>query len=415
MPNRYFDLTDDVYISGRWDLGRPLDEQGQKMEDWLFTKGEPAAIKGRPRIPLRGGDGEALDFSEAGIGVPLVSARVAAVFAELAPKDVQLIPVDVEAHAKPFYILVCTRLVKCIDDEASEEVRYWRPEHGQPARVGEYRSVSGMRIDPSKVGEARVLRPWGWDGVLIVSEAIKEALERMGATGAKFKEVTGPSTLSAEERARDRKSRELLELADTAREAAWRTLGSLDNAVFMPIAMSGSWPGQRQLWRVIRREAGRTLLVTHGLSDPFIERMEPSVGFGLELALEVDAAVKDISKGWPLLLLDRVADEVAEHEHVREGLKAGLFSMEVSGKGLPKSLLTEEGRVAVLLGLESRTLPRHFSTPHGEVMLITVKVLLPSELAYVREHGARAQTELARCFSQSGEEHLSRVRRRPVV
>ena len=33
MANRYFDLTDDVYISGRWDLGRPLDEQGQKMED----------------------------------------------------------------------------------------------------------------------------------------------------------------------------------------------------------------------------------------------------------------------------------------------------------------------------------------------------------------------------------------------
>jgi hypothetical protein len=143
--------------------------------------------------------------------------------------------------------------------------------------------------------------------------------------------------------------------------------------------------------------------------------MEPSVGFGLELALEVDAAVKDISKGWPLLLLDRAADEVAEHEHVREGLKAGLFSMEVSGKGLPKSLLTEEGRVAVLLGLESRTLPRHFSTPHGEVMLITVKVLLPSELAYVREHGARGQTELARRFSESGEEHLSRVQRRPVV
>jgi uncharacterized protein DUF1629/suppressor of fused protein SUFU len=415
MPNRYFDLTDDVYLPGRWDLGTPTDAQGQKVDDYAFTKGAPVTGEARLRIPIRGGDGTELDFTEAGIGIPLVSARVASVFAELASTDVQLIPVHVEAHPEPFYILVCTRIVKCIDDEASAEVRYWKPEDDRPEKTGRYRAVYGMRIDPSKVGDAKVFRPWGWDVVLIVSEAIKEALERMGATGAKFTEVTGPSTVSAEERERDRKSRELLETADSARETAWRTLGSLDEEVFMPIAMSGSWPGQRQLWRVIRREAGRTLLVTHGLSDPFIERLEPSVGFGLELALEVDAAVKDISKGWPLLLLDRVAEEVAEHEHVREGVKAGLFSMEVSGKGMPKSLVTDEGRVAVLLGVESRTLPRHFSTPFGDVRLVTVKALLPAELAYLSEHGAKGQPELARRFAQNGEEHLSRLRRKPVV
>jgi hypothetical protein len=135
----------------------------------------------------------------------------------------------------------------------------------------------------------------------------------------------------------------------------------------------------------------------------------------VELTLEVDAAVKDISKGWPLMLLDRVADEVAEHEHVREGVKAGLFSMEVSGRGIPKSLVTEEGRVAVLLGVESRTLPSHFSTPYGEVKLVIVKALLPSELAYLLDHGAKGLAELARRFAQSGEEHLSRLKRKPVA
>jgi hypothetical protein len=415
MPNRYFDLSDDVYVPGRWDLGPPTDAQGREVDDYVFTKGERATLEGRLGIPFRGGDGKALDFSEVGIGVPLVSARVAAVFAELAPKDVQLIPVDVEAHSEPFFILVCTRLVKCIDDEASDEVRYWKPEDGRPEKTGRYRAVHGMRIDPVKVDDAKVFRPWGWDVVLIISEDIKQVLERMGATGAKFEEVTGPSTVSAEERARDRKCRELLESADTDRETAWRTLGSLDKEVVMPIAMSGSWPGHRQLWRVIRREAGRTLLVTHGLSDPFIERLEPSVGFGLELALEVDTSVKDVSKGWPLLLLERVADEVAEHEHVREAVKAGLFSMEVSAKGMPKSLLTEEGRGAVLLGLESHTLPGHFSTRYGEVKLVTVKALLPSELTYLLVHGAEGQAELARRFVESGEEHLSRLKRKPVV
>jgi hypothetical protein len=415
MSKRYFKLNDDVYIPGRWDLDTPMDAQGRKLDDWLFREGKPLSIEGRLRIPIGAGDGTVLDFTEAGIGVPIVSARAASLFAEMAPSDTQLIPVDVEAHLEPFYILVCTRVVKCIDDEKSGEVQYWRPEDGRPEMTGTYRAVYVMRIDPTKVGDAQVFRTWGYEGVLIVSEEVKQALERVGATGTRFTEVTGPAASTPEERERTRKSRELLETAASAREAAWSSLGSLDKEVIMPIAMSGSWPGQRQLWSVIRREGGHTLLVTHGLSDPCIARLEPSVGFGLELALEVDASVKDISKGWPLLLLERVADEVAEHEHVREGVKAGLFSMEVSGKGMPKSLVTEEGRVAVLLGVGSRTLPGHLSTPYGEVKLVTVKVLLPSELAYLLEHGGEGQAELARRFTQSGEEHLSRPRRRSAV
>jgi len=415
MGDHYFRLLDDIHIPGRWELDAPVDQQGQSVRTALFRQGEPARGEGRIRIPICV-SGKALDFSLlSGAPIPVVHSRVATLFAKLAPKDVQLIPVEVDGQPDSYSLLNVTRVVKCIDDAASEEVRYVKPEHGQPEKPGQYRSVIGMRIDPTKVGDAQVFRTWGWMGTIIVSEHIKDALERMGATGPRFKEVTGPSPLSAEEHARDRKSRELLEQADTARETAWRTLGVLDQDVFMPIAMNDSWPGQRQLWRVIRREGGRTLLVTHGLSDPFISTLEPSVGFGLELALEVDAAVKDISKGWPLLLLERVSSEVAKHEHVRERMKAGLFSMEVQGKGLPKPLLTSEGRAAVLLGTPSRTLPNQLSTPAGEVRLITVKALLPSELTYLMEHSAAGQAELARRFDLSGEEHLSRVKRRAVV
>jgi hypothetical protein len=49
------------------------------------------------------------------------------------------------------------------------------------------------------------------------------------------------------------------------------------------------------------------------------------------------------------------------------------------------------------------------------VRLVTVKALLPGELAHVLEHGAEGQAELARRFTESGEEHLSRTRRRPGV
>jgi hypothetical protein len=46
-------------------------------------------------------------------------------------------------------------------------------------------SVRDLHIDKAKVGSAQVLRCEGWTGPLIVSGKIKDALERMGATGTK--------------------------------------------------------------------------------------------------------------------------------------------------------------------------------------------------------------------------------------
>ncbi len=394
----------------------PTDDQGREVEEWWrFTEGHPVTLEQPLRVPLREHGGAPLDYSEAGISIPIVSSRVAMLLTELAPGDVQLLPVEVESQPDPFYILVAARLVKCIDDERSEEVQYWKPEDGRPERVGQYRSVFRMRIDPIQVGDAKVFRTWGWTSALIVSEDVKQALERMCATGLKFTEVTGPGVISEGERARDRKRRDLLERPHAAREVVWRTLGTLDKMALTPVAIDYSWPGHRQLWRVIERDGGRILLVTHGLSDPFIEHLESSVGFGLELALETDQFREPLEESWPFILLERVTKDAVTHEQVRAGIKAGLFSVAVSGKGLPKSLVTEEGRVGVLLGMESRTLPRHFSTPHGEVRLATVKALLPSEWVYLLEHGAQGRDELARRFAESGEEHLSRARRQPVV
>lgn len=186
---QYFRLSDDVRVSGRWYLDDPVDPRGGEVDRWQFESGLTVAIGGRLRVPLYR-TGKPLDFSVTAVGgAPIVHARVASIFAELASTDVQLVPVDVEDQADEFFILNVTRVVKCIDDQASAEVQYWKPEDGRPEKTGNYRAVHGLRIDPSKVGDAKVFRPWGWLVVLLISEEIKEALERTGATGTKFKEV----------------------------------------------------------------------------------------------------------------------------------------------------------------------------------------------------------------------------------
>jgi hypothetical protein len=408
MAKRYFELTEDMTSPARWLLSDPLDEQGNEVRTRQFMSGEPTRCDGLLRVPVYH-SGTPLDFTRVDTGaIPVVTEKVARVLTELAPDDVQLFPVDVESRPEPYFLVNVTRLVKCIDDEACTEVLYWQPEDGRPEKLGQYRDVYGMRIDPSKVADARVFRPWGWTVALIVAEEVKQALERTGATGLDFREVTGPG--------RERAHTDWPRQVDAAREAAWRTLGELEEESIVPIVPGGpAWPGQRQAWRVIHREGRRLLLVTDGLSDPFPGEEVPSVGFGLELAIETDEPVKDVQGSWALGVLQRVANEVAEHERVRKAALTSLLTMEVSGKGMPKSLVTEEGRVGVLLGLESSTLPRHFPTPAGEVRLVTVKTLLPSELAYRVQYGKQGREELVRRFVENGEEHLSRARRRAVV
>ncbi len=188
MPSRYFKLTDDVYIPGRWHLRTPVDETGKEVDPWQFTEGHPVQVDGRLRMSFRR-TGSPLDFTLAGLDIPVVRAHVASLLAELAPNDVQFLPVDIEGQTDPFCIFVATRLIRCIDDAATGEVRYWTPEDGRPEKVGKYQLVRGMRIDPSKAGDAKVFRTWGWTIALIVHEDIKRALERANVTGTHFKEV----------------------------------------------------------------------------------------------------------------------------------------------------------------------------------------------------------------------------------
>ncbi|NTX05553.1 MULTISPECIES: imm11 family protein [Myxococcus] len=191
MPNqsRYFRLNQDVQ-AGNWSLGDPLDETGNEVEDiWQFAKGRPIQLASRLTFPIEE-PGRWLDYCTAGVAMaPIVHVRVANLFAELAPDDVQLIPVDVEGRPEQHVMLIATKLIRCIDDKASREILIWQPEDERPDKLGQYRSVAGMRIDRTKLGGAKVFRTWGWEIALVITEDLKVALERAKVTGAKFVEV----------------------------------------------------------------------------------------------------------------------------------------------------------------------------------------------------------------------------------
>jgi hypothetical protein len=188
MAPRFFELSDDVHVPHRWHLKNPADRQGCELDNpWQFTDGRALHFEERLKVPIEHA-GRPLDFTLAGLSIPVVHINVASVFTELAPGDVQLIPVDIDGQPDQYLILVAIRLIQCIDEQASR-IRLWTHQDGVPHKVGQYKSVRGMRIDKQRVGNARVFRPEGWDVDLIVSHDIKEALERLGATGVRFEEV----------------------------------------------------------------------------------------------------------------------------------------------------------------------------------------------------------------------------------
>lgn len=190
--NFYAVEVDDV---PQWCLDTPTPAEGGALEEpWMFVRGQsvknPGPLKTKPLSP---GEVRTLTVGHAD-QTPIADEQAASVFRRLAPDDVQLFSVDIQGTSGRFYIVNAAKSFECVDERNSREVQKYTPGGAVPERVGEYRSITGLRIDTSRIDNARVFRPKGWEVALIVSEEIKNALEQIGNLGVHFERVTGPQS-----------------------------------------------------------------------------------------------------------------------------------------------------------------------------------------------------------------------------
>ncbi len=182
MSSTYFRLQDDLHAPRRWYLKSPVGPEGQKLDPRIFTYGKPVDVTGPLRLPLRH-PGNPLDFTEADFAMPVLRREYAERIVELAPTAVQCIPITVDGMPDPFVILNVLSTKRCVDEERTE-IMYWTETDGQPERVGQYRMIGNLRIDPTQVDSAEIFRIERWEVALIVSAGIRKILQ--GAVGAKF-------------------------------------------------------------------------------------------------------------------------------------------------------------------------------------------------------------------------------------
>ena len=219
----------------------------------------------------------------------------------------------------------------------------------------------------------------------------------------------------------------MLAAACAARDAFYATLGTVDADVLAPLVnpafMGGPrWPSLRQAWRVIRRPDS-IVIASDGLSDPFEDDDDVFVPRGhlLEVCIEAPLSAFDgqeVAQSWLFDVIYQVSQNVADHGSIDLLVQRhGSVSMVLDVQDAPEGLEDENEQVGVLLAQGASGIPPSMATPYGEVMLLTLTVLQPAELAHIGEAADKAQSrrDLAAALAASPTGHWSMAHRPAVI
>jgi hypothetical protein len=183
---RFYRVLDAVEHPGRWHLRAPVTAAGEAVDPWQFTQARPLHDLPPLRVSVRY-PGVPLSFTFAGFDIPVVSQEVQAALAGVGALQWVGVEVgDAPGASDEYLILNVLQKARCLDETRSQFTR-WMPHDGRPDRMGSYRMVTQLAIDPERA-PGDVFRVDGWEVALIVSDAVRSALEPF--SGIRFERVS---------------------------------------------------------------------------------------------------------------------------------------------------------------------------------------------------------------------------------
>jgi hypothetical protein len=181
-------FPDHAGFPDQWFLNQPVAINGEEIDPRDFTGPKP--YRGaRPAAVHIGNPGRELAFNLGAFDMPVVSTRVANVFRTICPGDIELFSVDIGGARDSYQILNVLHEFKCLD-EARSEFTKWQPGDHRSDLIGEYHSVSKVRIDATQTEDSHIFRIVGWHIDLIVSAELKEAMQTVPQLGIVFEHVS---------------------------------------------------------------------------------------------------------------------------------------------------------------------------------------------------------------------------------
>jgi hypothetical protein len=204
MTERYYELEDDLDMEGRWYLNGISDKEGIEFDSRDFTYGKHVDVGPPLRLSLNDEHdmvevtpplkvslrrkGKSLDFTYADFDMPVVTAAVGQLLADIAGSDIQRIAVRVGSRKEEYDIINIISCVPCIDTKRSE-IEWWTREDERPDKIGKPRMITRLVINQKSVSGANIFRPEGWEVVVVVSDKVRKALQEAKVTGVRFRNV----------------------------------------------------------------------------------------------------------------------------------------------------------------------------------------------------------------------------------
>lgn len=149
---------------------------------WAYSRGERSPRT--ERVPcLIDHEGIEADCDiDALSGTPIVSQRLADLLSEIAPDDIQLIPVELDAPGT-WAIVNVLPIVDAIDYDNSI-ISYHDTDN--PTFAGKPRGIIRLIVKPALLGQHSIVRLKDWTVSIIVTEVLRERCRNTRMTNLKF-------------------------------------------------------------------------------------------------------------------------------------------------------------------------------------------------------------------------------------
>ncbi|HEY1788577.1 MAG TPA: DUF1629 domain-containing protein [Verrucomicrobiae bacterium] len=189
MPS-YYEMNDHLGAPGRWWLDQAQTPVGKKINGWTFI--EAKKLKAMPliTIPLFENHiykGKPIDFTFGDCNTPVVNRRTLALLEKLVPGAFQAFPASIEGQKSSYWVINFLHLRKCLDESRSDFTKFTKGKNSvRPDLAGEYSCVYDLKINPKLIGDAEIVRLWGWEMTPIVSDRIRRAFIEHKISGVHF-------------------------------------------------------------------------------------------------------------------------------------------------------------------------------------------------------------------------------------
>jgi hypothetical protein len=191
MSDLFFEMRDDMALKGIRMLGGFSTPEGREVLQWDCRFGKRVEWAGSLSVKIIQ-QGHPLDLCSNTWRTWIASAKARRVLEALAPEAIQYIPLTIPGDSESYFVANIIRRVACLDEKLSH-VERWEPgNRTRPDCAGQVSMIIDLHIETERAIGEHLFRLEEADAHVIVSKAMKEALEGAKINGVKFQEVTSP-------------------------------------------------------------------------------------------------------------------------------------------------------------------------------------------------------------------------------